>query len=63
MEKTYYDKNRAIRCQYQREYAKTKQKGYRCYCGGIFKLINKTIHDKTKRHINYLKSLDHTIDL
>jgi hypothetical protein len=35
----------------------------KCICGGIFKSYSKHIHNKSKRHLNFINSKDVNVDI
>lgn len=63
--KEYYQDNKELRKQKSQEYrdknkAKTALKRgvkVNCECGGKYTMINKIVHSKTKRHLDFINSL------
>ena len=50
--KNYYQQNK--------EYFTTK---YKCDCGGTYNMTSRSRHNKCKKHIKYIESLNNKIDL
>lgn len=56
--KEYYELHKEEKKEYQKKYQETNnlklKEQFLCKCGGKYKRVNKTIHDKTKKHLKNL---------
>ena len=57
LRKEYNDRKRVHHREYMNEYIKNKP-SLICGCGGKYKHFQQYIHDRTKKHIKYLNSLN-----
>ena len=56
-DKEYHQKNKEKHKEYARKTRQKKDLLYTCECGSTLKLKNKYPHNRTKKHLDYLKSL------
>ncbi len=56
--KKYNEEHKEERLIYSRNYEATKRnkENHNCLCGSHYQFRNKSIHEKTKQHLNYLSS-------
>lgn len=51
--KEYHKKNREKMLKNMKEY---REKKYTCECGSTLRIVGKTLHERTQKHINYMNS-------